>query len=246
MRLEKSIQNNTNIMTDVLKSDCDKFLKEIKGGELLGKKDFMKRGWILRGIDDRNVKNGLIKKQSYISSGRKPRAASWLQHSLTNLVGRQLFGWPIRDGVATRGIGGSHVGEERVFGKMRIFLPIGDYEYVWSPNIRDFNDKSITEICSSIKSAELKKAIYIITRFYQGEETDAAENLEEEGIKYTYQEVYTEAWKHVRKFIKDNYKDDKIRGAIEMGNEVSFKCNEYYLVDDNFTFGQALEHGGWK
>lgn len=255
MRL-KSVLANGDIekMAEILKSDCDKFLKEIKGGNITGKNAFIKGDWILRGVDKlERIENGLIKKRSHLNKGpgtgfgRKPRMATWLVHHLTNLAGKEIFGWPIRDGVATMGRGNAHVGDIKVFGKMRIFLPIGDYEYVWSSNIRDFNDYNLEDMIHSIKSYPMKNAILLINSFYEGQEKEAQEELKDSlGVDYTYDEVYTEAKKMVKEYVMRNYIDKKLYGAMETGREVSFKCNEYYLVHDNHTFDEALKLGGWR
>lgn len=247
MRLREYLtENNVDSLVNILKRDCDVFLKEIKGG---------KNGWVLRGIKDdigyAKMESGLIRKKSHIDTGRKPRAATWLKHSLTNLIGRQEFGWPIRDGISTTGIGTNRgfsykVGSEnKWFGKMRIFLPIDAYKYVWSPDVHDFNEVTIYDIISDLKTNKLREAILIINSFYEGQENEADERLKEDGYPYTYQEVYTEAYKYFKKFIIDSYKENKIQGAIEMGHEVDFKCDEYYLVEDVNLFNIALDEGGW-
>lgn len=46
MRLKEALDKEVKTMVDILKSDCDGFLKEIKGGTTLDKKNFTKGGWI--------------------------------------------------------------------------------------------------------------------------------------------------------------------------------------------------------
>lgn len=249
MRLEehlKDIDERVDIMLDILKSNCDKFLKEIKGGKLLGQREFSKAGWILRGTSGLGEveKNGLVRKKSYIEH-RIPRVASHFIHDLANIAGKKIFGWPIRNGIATKGMGGSVVDEIRVFGKMRIFLPIGNYEYVWSPNIRDFNNYGINDIYihnKYILKGSMKDAISYLNNSYK--QSNPEDDLKTQ-YNFTYKEVYNEALRAMEEYVKHNYKNNQLRGAIKIGHEVSFKCNEYFLVTDNYIFQKAIEKGNW-
>lgn len=249
MRLEKSINNEAEKLAKILKSDCDKFLNEVKGGTITGKRN---GSWFLRGIDTSiKVENGLIRKKSYLNAlgGRIPRLASQFIHNLVNNVGSNIFGWPIRDGVATRGIGYMDVGDKTVFGKMRIFLPIGDYDYVWSPGIKDFNNVDVSRLFDENNlTKEMYGAILLINKFYSKKNSkDAMIALKDSDFSsLKYSNVYDTALKSITKFIKKNYKNDDIQGAIESENETSFNCDEYYLVSDNLIFKKALKLGGWR
>lgn len=249
MRFKKTLDNNYEKMAKTLTSDCSKFLKEIKGG----KNNFVKNGWILRGSKSLNhtLDNGLMKMNSHVDSGRKPRAAKWFVHNLVNIVSEDLFGWKIRDGVPTMGGANRELGTTSYFGKLRIFLPIGDYKYVWSPNIQDFNDINkytlFDDIYNKRRRDRMEEALDIIISLYDTQGNEAEEIFRENDIDLTYKEVYNEAKKCMTDFIKTQYKDKQLHGAIEMGNEISFNCDKYYLVEDDTTFFEAIKLiGGYK
>src|SRR5574343_204900 len=148
MRLDKFVDNkrgndeHIDEMTKILKRDCSKYLNHV--GDYC-----YKNGWIYRAVkinyDDDwkpnypsdNTNNGLLKKKSYLDVGRNTRLSGLYIQELFNNAGNKAFGWNIRDGVST----GTDILMLGVFGQSKIFLPIGDYEFVWEPRVYDFNQK---------------------------------------------------------------------------------------------------------
>ena len=109
---------------------------------------------------------------------------------------KEMFGWEVRNGIFTSST------LNYMYGEPYLFFPIGDFKFVWSPDIDDFYDA-----------------------------------WQDAQIKFYTLDIHS-------------YIDKYLEKAIKSGNEISFNCKEYYLVDlkmrtfleDNlfFIFNMAL------
>lgn len=104
-----------------LYKDCKPFLKEIKDANKL----------IYRGVkaDFFDYK----KYKSHIKTGRYPMDTPGELHDLLNDLFRKKFKWAVRDGVSVTG----NEGTSWNYGTGYIFLPVGNYKFVWSSRISD-------------------------------------------------------------------------------------------------------------
>lgn len=242
MRLLKYITASGQL-SEILKRDCNKYLTEIGARS-------SKTGWLYRGISDANIMDtalGVTRFQSQIKSGRIPRAAGYIVHNLFNDIGKEVFGWPIRNGVSTTSDFG-----RTVFGKMYIFLPIGDYKYVYSPGIRDFNsdqDLKIAKIISNGKNYSELREIFLSVTVWNSVKSEDMFNDRLKQIfprkRLNYDMVYKKLYPYIKKYIIENYKDGNIKTAIDEKVETCFNSEEYYLVTDKILFADALDEGGW-
>jgi hypothetical protein len=106
-----------------LKSDCGKFLKEIRDG---------RHGFLYRGHSGLQIKT-YKKFASRVESGRKPMSTNSVMHNYLNQKFKVMFGWNVRDGV----FAAASTDAAGFYGMEFLFFPIGDYKYVWSPSIQD-------------------------------------------------------------------------------------------------------------
>ncbi len=232
MRLQKHLLiEDTDTLIKILKRDCDEFLKDINahwGGD-----------WIYRGVNltyDDNwdikepvVEKWLIKYKSYMKN-RKPRLANISIHDMFNQAGKEIFGWPIRNGVATKGC----TEEMECFGKPRIFLPIGNYKFVWAPGIVDFNFKLYDRISKMIDSDDnVKREAWM--DLYFGRVYDDETMLSYKKIIYPL----------IKEYISKSYNEGHLGLAIRNKGEITFNCKEYYLALDNKPVMDAISKGGW-
>ena len=212
MRL-KTKMKDLDAMIFNLSHDCNEYLQEINGG---------KNGFLYRGVRTISPKQGLSKHKSHIEDGRIPVAASNQVHDLYNKASQKVFEWKFRDGISTTS---AIAFVDRNFGTPRIFLPIGDYKFVYSPVVSDFNDQDLVRL------------------YYNAERHISDEFIELYNIdKKRYSK---ELFNFTVELLIKHYKDDNIKLAIKEKVEVSFNCQYYYLVTDEPLFVEALKEGGW-
>ena len=212
MRFEQ-YSSEVQKMYDTIKRDCNKYLKEI------GTKKFLVRGSHTK----ENNGDSLVKIKSHIETGRKPKATSWATHKLLNMAGTEVFGWPFRDGVPT----GSNY-DKKVFGPERIFLPIGDYKYVYSVKIFDFNWDGIDTLEKYLDEHATEEQLDVLS--YTN--SNIMENFKKVLPLYVG-------------FLKEYYTDKNLQYKIRIGGEVFVKCDEYYLVQNKPMFDTIIEEGDW-
>lgn len=184
---------------DFVKKQCSKYLAESKGNTL----------W--RAIPRRINKYEVV--QSHISN-RAPMNVPLEFHHYLNSIFEEKFGWPVRNGTF------SYSDKEKTYfyGQPYMFFPIGDYKFVWSPNVSDlfgalysFIPKEYFEHSSSMgvwwkkKPEEAKKVARTLL------------------ITYTDKNL-VEAIKHRVHLVRDE------------GCEISFKCGNYVLVDEEYHY----------
>jgi len=204
---------------------------------------------------------------------RRPKDTSRGLHNELNFYFRRKFGWNVRNGVFTS----SDYKLSKEFGDYcYIFLPIGDFEFVWSPEIKDIYDLIDNGRLMSMEDlhymyTEEDPFIYKIDGVEVPEEDfmyilGLTRYIELEKLRYsgcndkfkavnnylkldirpgdevlaTIEEMTFDEWLYEYKSmvgdvynpedIIELYKDDDLRDAINSKNEISFRCNEYYLV----------------
>jgi hypothetical protein len=124
MKFSNYLNENISIdaVGDYISDNCQPFLKEF--GNQYSKENFIYRGVLSVGSDF------LIKNTR---KDRKPRYVDERSHKFLEEIGKRIFGWNIRkEGVFT----GSFKTAQR-YGKMVIFIPVGNYEYVFNKDTTD-------------------------------------------------------------------------------------------------------------
>jgi len=107
-------------LNDILSRDCKKFIDEIRGT-----KSLLYRG-TMKFVNDYAIFNSRI-------DDRRPRDLNVDLHNDLNNEFVKKFGWKVRNGVfavSLKSIAGG-------YGLPYIFLPVGNYKYVWSPSVYD-------------------------------------------------------------------------------------------------------------
>lgn len=223
---EKSLDETFKAITKVLKKDCSKFIREMKGTNGL-----IWRGALIPNEKNRSLATDLTRKASRIEKGRVPRAFPLFGHEVFNRLSEMIYGWRFRDGVMTT----PKQDHAREFGLPGIFFPIGDYKYLWHPEIEDFN------------MYDIKVPKYAQKEFRDSEYKDRnVENVwswfltymlvNPESSQYIgYLQKNPHEFKRVASllglynFMKE-YKEDSLQTAIDKKSEIIFNCKEYYLL----------------
>ena len=165
---------------DIIEKNCKKILSFYK----------VARNVFYRGSQaDKISKDKILVKKKARLSNREPVNTQIAAHEYANEIFEDVFGWKVRNGVFAT----SSEKEAKIYGKKFIFFPIGDFKFVWSPQIQDaFGD-----------------TIWFISKYHPD---DGKERIEKD--------------------IKGLYIDKDLKRAMDLESEVSFKCKEYYLLND--------------
>lgn len=93
-------------------------------------------------------------KVKYRHKDRNPRLLNKRLHKYLDSISQELFGWPVR----SQGVfcGGTSLARE--WGKPYIFIPLEDYEYIWTTEYIDIYKYYNTTI--SLTFEEVKKELY--------------------------------------------------------------------------------------
>jgi hypothetical protein len=124
MRLKSYINENYSDFDEVrsmVQKNCQPYIKELKGGS-----DLLWRGSRKRINHIERIKSRL--------NNRRPTDTPREVHDYMNDLFKKRFGWYVRNGIFATG----KYSETRNYGLGYIFFPIGKYEYVWSPETKDF------------------------------------------------------------------------------------------------------------
>lgn len=192
----------TNILPKIEKN-CSKFLDEMKSNfpdkitsiEVLyrGKRD-------LRGIKDLDLIRLNRRKD------RTPMSTYYPTHEALGELSEEYYGWNMRtEGVFTT----ASSGEAGLYGTPYIFLPIGDYNYLYNEKVRD------------------------LTRFLANNNIDYTEGEHSSGKNIMYSKDKEKIKKRMSE-IMSMYKGDNLKNAIHERVEVIFNCDEYFLVNKKF------------
>jgi hypothetical protein len=120
---EKKIPPATAVQ--IIRSSCKPFLREIENGWF---------GFLYRGSKKRFETN--IERFSS-RTDRRPVDMSLTKHEILDRIFEKKFGWKARSGgVFCSG----HPSIAARYGTPYLFFPIGEYKYIWSPEIRDLYD----------------------------------------------------------------------------------------------------------
>jgi len=230
---------------DILLKDCKKFLKETSWAFYRGSD----AGWGQEGSIHRIKSRAMVGKHM-----RKPKDTPIWIHKMANKAFKETHGWSPRQGVFA-----SDMGTAASYGKGTfLFFPIGNYDYLWSPSVRDFFATGLDAI-GPAKYGGNKIDIFVGT-LYQRVEWWAEESGRPSFSQTAEWQPY---YKHfylgnvkvskssVQKYIYDKllevtklYTDTDLERAAKKNAEASFRVKEYYLVPGDFQL--ALTTSGFN
>ena len=110
-----------------IEKNCSYFLRDMKGSRYL-----FYRG-IYYKIEDFEIRKSHLNDRTAMNMPQET-------HKKLNIYFKKKFGWEARNGVFTYG----NIDEVGSYGEEYIFLPIGNFKFVWHPDIKDlyFNIKN--------------------------------------------------------------------------------------------------------
>lgn len=163
--------------------------------------------FLFRGISSFNKVSTFDKFKSI--SDREPVDTPKQIHDMIDRALYKKFGWkPRSEGVFTTG----SYSDAHGYGRTYIFFPIGDYEFVWSTTIKDCYLKA-------------KKIIIEYNNKVQNQKLAILHSKSQMLNSKEFEELF------IDNFSFDSFKDNDLTSAINSGNEIIFKCKEYYLVN---------------
>jgi hypothetical protein len=133
---------------------------------------------------------------------RKPLNVNIGVHNEMDKIFKGRFGWKARsEGVFVS----ADANQIDIYGTVYLFFPIGEYKFIWSPEVFDFYD-------------EQENFMYLV----YPEEISVDNDYSEEDIDYIKSEIEEKI---------NSYTDKNLNKAIKRRNEIMFKCSSYYLVN---------------
>lgn len=187
MRFKKYL---TEGVQDKLIDQIQPFLKEFR-------EQYKDGNFIYRGIS--SVQGGVKLKKA--RKDRKPKLIHQELHELLGEYTKELFGWNVRsEGVFT---GDRNTAEE--YGRSFIFIPKGNYEYIWVSEDKQFEIYNLyDEITSSLKSGKnilnIESSVDELKTLYKNYRSDRLNNYLEKNRNF----------------------------------EAIFRCDEYFIIDPNY------------
>ena len=151
-------------------------------------------------------------KTSNLDRGRKPKDMGIVMHNLLNdKIFKPSFGWNVRDGI----FASSKI--LPYYGEPYLFFPVGNFEYVWSPTVRDLYEDMFNK--SNLKALDF---LY----YYADEKEKEA---------YTLKDLTEDEVKKSIINLQQMYQNNDFKMAVRSENEISFKCDKYYIVNRFMT-----------
>lgn len=286
--LTEKITDDPIKLADILHRDCEMFLNETKPQRSEGSKS----GYLPVFYRGHKIKNDSILKRRPRKENRRPKDTPQELHDMLNEMFVKKFGWPVRNGVFAT----TNYEQDKEYGDVSVFMPIGEYKYAWSPKVTDLymdlNDTFIGEYTiPDFYSEDMKSEWQVdmmdyldyvlsaggigvtavdskgnkvnIQRLLAGDEEDDEEVnalVEYDGKVKRFFAYLTrgnkklgkyyilkapklqsfEEWreemgaekfeKKVQSFV-DSYRSDGLGITLSKAKEVSFWCDEYYLIN---------------
>ena len=179
---------------------------------------FLKYGRIFYRGADFHAPEDLIKKS--VRSDRKPRDIPIELHDVLDNAFKRKFGWAVRSSGVFATQDWEHATEFGIDTYM--FFPIGNFKYVWSGAFHDLFGSLETSFGDDLRAA-----------FADWDTMPEWETLYRNlDITKKPTQNLKEIQKEVGDFIVSRYTDKYLASSEK--SEVTFKCNEYYLLGNKF------------
>lgn len=198
---------NANIIADIIKRDCSKWLKEVKNPS---------KSLIYRGSKSVSLGKNLLTKKS-VRTDRSPKDTPKKMHDYIDNWFNKKFGIKFRS-QALFVSGDKDIANQ--FGKVWIVFPINDYDYLWSPFFKDMtediDDAIMTRVKKLFNSYELSKEDF--------------EYIQKYG---SYASISIYRGNEILDYVLDKaeYKMNlNLTAAIKQGLEIMIYTDEYYML----------------
>ena len=176
-----------NDLISILKKDCKKFIKFVG---LYNPPALVYRS-IKGSNDDYTTRTP--------RTNRKPTDTPLYVQEIMDVLFYERFGWKPRSGGVFTATGGFEG-----YGVPHVFFPIGDFKFVWSPEVRDlFIDLSRLHLLRHVKGKMSP-------------------------------EFYEETKKTLKPLIDSFYQNEKYNLAFNEEREIVWKCKKYHLVNIHY------------
>jgi len=265
--LESAKKNEVEKIYEMLYSKCRPFIEILK--------DCNDESLFYRGVKFRNTESDKLKEDKYLKCkhnwDRIPMDTPENIHNLFNNCFEDLFGWPGRSGVfATKDV---HVASSYSSIKPTLLFPIGEFDYIWSPEVEDFfreledqdmlfDYDSYVDMETDNWHCDYSEGAYYGQWIYKDGEIETGTSdirdaidkikkiLKNDEIDINKDDFYWEPEVSLDVYVKSEYefndeRDIKIDRLLNyytdtdicnsVREEVSFKCDEYYLVDKEYA-----------
>lgn len=191
---------------NIIENDCQKYINELIQYRIRLGRDLYKESDILyRGYKSTYKNDNIVELKS--RDDRKPIGTNSNTHKAVGELSKEYFGWDMRSaGIFAT----SNIIDLQYYGTQYIFLPIGDYKFLYNENIDD------------------------LTRFFYKNKIDY-NSVNVPGMNMVKSYKSFEDIKSSVKVIISEYTDKYLSKAIENKVEVSFKCDRYYLLNSKFS-----------
>ena len=226
MRLKYYLNEGNNNILDTIKNECKPFLNEF--GNCYKDNMFIYRG-MRDDYDDIIIKD--------VRTNRKPRLVTMKLHEYLSKIGKELFGWNIRE----EGVFAANKVTASKYGKPYIFIPIGSYKYVCI----NLNKSEIYSLYDRYDSYIVKGNLIEMGRnkklkrkkWWLNSEED--NNIELQQIISILKKVETKIYDEY----KNRYKKKGLDKLLKNNNrlEAIFKCKKYIAMTPKF-FNENIKY----
>jgi hypothetical protein len=212
LRREEAFENKFKI--DILpniEKYCSKYLdilSEMKNTEddnKLNENDILYRGM----DSSKKLKDvGVLKMK--VRKDRKPMSTRKITHDILSDYSMKLYNWDMRsEGVFAT----AYKNEASMYGHTFIFLPIGDYEFLYNENVED-----------------LTRYLALYDIDYKPEPSDKDFPLGDRKVR-SEEEIIERV-----KETMEGYTDKDLIHGMRQKVEISFKCDEYYIIHNRYIY----------
>ena len=205
----------TEKLEDFILKNCQPYLRQNKTGLPLY------RGIGGEHVDDDDLDDILIKK---VRKNRQPKDTADYLHIIFDEAFKKRFGW----GVRSQGLFATGCREStKHYGAAYIVFPIGDFSFVFSPEIGDLY----------VATENLMYDNGFVTKLKLPIQNEAADNIAKAWMATRTTGNNDDRWLLLKKYpiildtyIKKHYTDKNFTQAVKSKNEISIRCDKYLAV----------------
>lgn len=207
---------NPQELADLIKRDCKKWLNEVSD---------ISEYKIFRGTNSIMKRPESILYKKDVRKNRQPKDTSKAVHDIFDEYFEKNFGWKMRS-ESLFVTGDESIASE--YGYAYMVLPIGDYNYCWSPKVPDLTGYFEYEVRKRVQNAYNEKKI---------------SDYDAELLIYTNSHLPFSVWNIDRvsfdykkltfQILDDGeYTDINLKRAIKTKNELMIACDSYYVFNN--------------
>jgi len=205
-------------MANFIKKNCQPVLRELNSQET--------PPLLYRGIKSNDpIFIGTVRKN------RRPKDTGIEYHNLFNNSFFKLFGWkPRSEGLFVSG----EVWSTKSYGDTYIIFPMGDFKFIYSPNVIDLyvELQNITNYDDFIYKLKIKNKAVLSKEWREGE-FGYNSKQKRYGMIKKYPEI-------MNAFIKGEYTDKNFIEGILSRTEIMINCDKYVAIEKKFYNDQKF------